>query len=186
MRPFEHYETMTLDEIKALPVKALAADDCALSAVVHVAEHADLACGDRGMGLRYSGLAFDWIKLKPDGKGLHWGGGMGGTRANAEPCLLARIGKPLRLDEGVHSVIMTPVGEHSEKPDEAYARMEQLFSGPRLELFARQPRDGWLTWGNEIARDQAPKPQAPAAETWDSMWSRPFDHGKLDGGGGAP
>ena len=45
---------------------------------------------------------------------------------------------------------MTPVGEHSEKPDEAYLRMQRLFGGPYLELFARKERPGWTVWGNEI------------------------------------
>jgi N6-adenosine-specific RNA methylase IME4 len=74
-----------------------------------------------------------------------------GRTTNPEPCLFAKIGNPLRLDAGVHSVIMAPVGAHSEKPDEAYRRMKKLFGGPRLELFARKPREGWHTWGNEIA-----------------------------------
>ena len=62
----------------------------------------------------------------------------------------SEFGSPLRLDEGVHSVIMEPIGAHSEKPDEAYSRMERLYGGPRLELFARKQREGWKTWGNEI------------------------------------
>jgi hypothetical protein len=45
---------------------------------------------------------------------------------------------------------MAPVGAHSEKSDEAYHRMERLYPGPRLELFARKKRDGWKTWGNEL------------------------------------
>jgi N6-adenosine-specific RNA methylase IME4 len=102
-------------------------------------------------GFRYTSLAFDWVKLTPSGEGLHWGNGYG-TRQNPEPCLLAKIGKPLRLDKGVHSVIMAPVRAHSEKPDEAYARMQKLFGGPYLELFARKERLGWKTWGDEIKR----------------------------------
>jgi N6-adenosine-specific RNA methylase IME4 len=111
-------------------------------------------------GFRFSGLAFDWIKLNPSGEGLHWGTGYG-THANPEPCMLAKLGNPLRLDEGVHSVIMTPVGHHSEKPDEAYSRMERLFGGPRLELFARRPRAGWITWGDELPFDPGAMPDTP-------------------------
>jgi N6-adenosine-specific RNA methylase IME4 len=150
---FPHYETMTLNEIKALPVAQLAAPDCALF----------LWCTWPNMpiwhevieawGFRYSALAFDWIKLNASGNGLHWGHGVSGTRSNPEPCLLARRGSPLRLDGGVHSVIITPVGAHSEKPDEAYARMQKLFGGPHLELFARKERAGWTVWGNEIRRE---------------------------------
>ena len=112
----DHYETMTIEEIKALPVGQLAADDCALCLWViwpfMPIWHEVIAA----WGFTYSGLAFDWVKLNTNGEGLHWGSGYG-TRANPEPCILAKIGSPLRLDEGVHSVIMAPVREHSEKPD---------------------------------------------------------------------
>jgi N6-adenosine-specific RNA methylase IME4 len=145
----EHYEPMPLDEIKAYPVAQLAADDCALFLWVTwplmAVWHEVIAA----WGFNYSGLAFDWLKLNKSGKGLHWGTGSG-TRANPEPCLLAKVGSPLRLDGGVHNVVITPVGAHSEKPDEAYARMQKLFGGPYLELFARKPRPGWKTWGNEL------------------------------------
>jgi N6-adenosine-specific RNA methylase IME4 len=142
---------MSLDEIKALPVGALAAEDCALFLWVTWPNMPVWESVLKAWGFKYSGLGFDWIKLNKNGNGLHMGGGKGGTRANSEPCLLGRIGSPLRLDEGVHSVIQTPVGAHSEKPDEAYRRMQQLFGGPYLELFARKERAGWTTWGNEIA-----------------------------------
>lgn len=152
-RTTDHYETMTIEEITALPIKTLAAEHCAVFVwgiwPYMPIWHDVLAAWD----LTYSGLAFDWVKLNADGEGLHWGTGYG-TRANPEPCILAKVGSPLRLDEGVHSVIMTPVGAHSEKPDEAYRRMRRLFGGPYLELFARKERDGWQTWGNEIARAQ--------------------------------
>jgi N6-adenosine-specific RNA methylase IME4 len=159
-RVTDHYETMTIEEIKALPIKALAAEHCAVFVWViwpfMPIWHDVLAA----WGLTYSGLGFDWIKLNGNGEGLHWGTGYG-TRANPEPCLLARIGSPLRLDEGVHSVIMAPVGKHSEKPDEAYARMERLFGGPRLELFARKPREGWHTWGDELPPLACDRPDFP-------------------------
>ena len=123
-RVTDHYETMTLDEIKALPIRALAADDCAVFCWViwplmpfwyPVLEAWDVT---------YSGLAFDWVKLTPDGERLHKGTGHN-TRQNPEPCILAKVGSPLRLDENVDAVItepeliVTPVGAHSEKPDEA-------------------------------------------------------------------
>jgi len=39
---------------------------------------------------------------------------------------------------------------HSEKPDEAHAMIERGSKGPYLELFARQRREGWTVWGNEV------------------------------------
>src|SRR6516162_1324574 len=150
---FNHYEMMSFDAIKALPVAKLAADDCALFLWGTWPNMPMWMPVIEAWGFTYSGLAFDWVKLNANGRGLHWGTGYG-TRANPEPCLLARRGNLLRLDEGVHSVIMAPVDAHSAKPDEAYRRMQRLYGAPYLELFARKPRDGWMTWGNEIPRER--------------------------------
>jgi N6-adenosine-specific RNA methylase IME4 len=158
--PTDHYETMTIEEIKALPIKALVAENCAVFCWVTWPFMPMWTSILDAWGVTFSGLAFDWIKLNRDGEGLHWGTGYG-TRANPEPCVLAKIGNPLRLDEGVHSIIMAPVGAHSEKPDEAYRRMERLFGGPRLELFARKPREGWHTWGDELPPLACDRPDFP-------------------------
>ena len=40
--------------------------------------------------------------------------------------------------------------KHSEKPEEAFILIESASPGPRLELFARRPREGWTVWGNEV------------------------------------
>ena len=42
-------------------------------------------------------------------------------------------------------------GRHSEKPVVAYQLIEKMSPGPRLEMFARDPRDGWDVWGNDEA-----------------------------------
>jgi N6-adenosine-specific RNA methylase IME4 len=42
--------------------------------------------------------------------------------------------------------------EHSRKPDETFARIEALYAGPYLEMFARQQRPGWTVWGNQTDR----------------------------------
>jgi N6-adenosine-specific RNA methylase IME4 len=39
---------------------------------------------------------------------------------------------------------------HSEKPAAVAQMIERLYDGPYVELFARQPREGWTTWGNQI------------------------------------
>ena len=74
------------------------------------------------------------------------------TRSNAEYCLIATKGKGLkRKSRSVSSVIMTPIEEHSKKPDEIRKRIESLFGDlPRIELFARQYAEGWDCWGNEV------------------------------------
>jgi len=49
------------------------------------------------------------------------------------------------------SVMTAPRAEHSEKPVVAHELIERMFpSLPKLELFARRPRDGWDVWGDEV------------------------------------
>ena len=151
-----HYDTWPLERIEALPVGALAADDCALLLWAVWPELDGALQVINAWGFEYKTHGFLWVKttesaesITLDGAGLHWGMGYA-TRSNTEVCLLAKRGEPLRLDEGVHSVIVAPAGQHSAKPDEAYRRIQRLYPGPYLELFARRPRDGWTVWGNEV------------------------------------
>jgi hypothetical protein len=74
------------------------------------------------------------------------------TRSNSELCLLATKGAPTRLATDVHQIVFAPVGEHSGKPQEVRRRIERLVAGPYLELYGREPVDGWTVWGNEIGR----------------------------------
>lgn len=73
------------------------------------------------------------------------------TRANVEQCLLATRGNPLRLAADVRRLIIDERREHSRKPDEVFHRIERLAKGPYLELFGRQTRPNWDSWGNESA-----------------------------------
>jgi N6-adenosine-specific RNA methylase IME4 len=72
------------------------------------------------------------------------------TRGNPELCLLAARGTGVqRLRRDVRELIIAPRRQHSQKPDEAYERIERLWPGPYLELFARNRRPGWQGMGNE-------------------------------------
>lgn len=157
-----HYDTMTLDEIKALPVADLAAPDAHLwfwtfGAFLELSFEVL-----RAWGFRYSSVGFTWVKLKGDhGDGppriisleeaFHVGLGKT-TRKGTEICLLARRGSPRRLSGAVREVILAPVREHSRKPDEAYDRIRRYADGPYLELFSRENREGWTTWGAEAGK----------------------------------
>ena len=152
-----HYDTQSLDAIKALPVGDLAADDCALFLWGVWPEHPGALEVIKAWGFEYKTVGFVWVKttgaaesVSLDGEGLHWGMGYW-TRANTEFCLFATRGSPPWLVKDVNQVILAPVGRHSEKPEETATRIERLLAGPYLELFARQSREGWTTWGNEVA-----------------------------------
>jgi hypothetical protein len=61
------------------------------------------------------------------------------------------LGKPARVDRGVPQLVVAPRREHSRKPDEVAERIERLLPGPYIELFARESRPGWDTWGNQTS-----------------------------------
>lgn len=80
---------------------------------------------------------------------------MGGgftTRKNAEFCLIGKRGRSVRVAKDVHEIIIAPRREHSRKPEETYTRIERYCAGPYLELFARQQRAGWESWGNQVEK----------------------------------
>ena len=110
-------------------------------------------------------MAFVWLKLNK--KSPTWFYGLGyWTRGNAEICLLAKRGKPKRRSAGVHQFIISPVEEHSKKPDVTRDKIIELAGDlPRVELFARQKTPGWDVWGNEVDSDLSLTPQETVSET---------------------
>ena len=101
-------------------------------------------------GFTYKSVAFVW--LKKNRKADSWFYGLGfWTRGNAEVCLLATRGHPKRQAANVHQFIISPIQEHSRKPEEAREKIVALMGDlPRVELFARQTPPGWDVWGNEV------------------------------------
>lgn len=145
-----HYPTMTVKDIKALPVAELADKDCALFLWITFPMLQEAWGVLEAWGFTYKSVAFVWIKQNRKAPTLFWGMGHW-TRANAELCVIATKGKPKRQSKGVHQVIISPVEEHSKKPDEVRKRIVELMGDlPRIELFARQITPGWDVWGNEV------------------------------------
>jgi N6-adenosine-specific RNA methylase IME4 len=150
------YSTMTLDDLKALPVADVAADDCLLVMWVvssHLPQALELGAT---WGFTYRSLGPIWPKEKHPGQpemfdeGPICELGMGyWFRQQAEISLVLGRGSPTRLNGGVRQMIFAPRQQHSRKPAEQYRRIESLVAGPYLELFARAPREGWTVWGNE-------------------------------------
>ncbi len=156
-RPQRFYNTMSLDAIKALPVPA--DKQC----------HLYLWCLSQHVDWGYE-VARAWgfepvilVTWKKPGLGV------GRFRCNTEHFLVARKGirhgQPFGLG-GRHAQASDgtcwdwpevpaddlhewPRGRHSQKPGEFYALVERLSPGPRLEMFARNRRDGWDGWGDQ-------------------------------------
>lgn len=146
----QHYPTMRLEDIKALPVSDFAAGDCVLFLWATFPMLKEALEVIDAWGFTYKTVAFTWVKENRKSPGLFWGLGYW-TRANAEVCLLATRGSPKRQSAAVHQVILSPVERHSKKPDEVQERIVTLMGDvSRVELFARQETPGWDVWGNEV------------------------------------
>jgi N6-adenosine-specific RNA methylase IME4 len=150
------YACQGIEWIKSLPVGHLAAPDCMLWLWATNPMLPDALDALRAWGFTFK-TAGHWVKRTKGGK-LAFGTGYI-FRCSGEPYLIGTIGTPsIRLRgvpgaRSIRSVIEAPVREHSRKPDEAYEAAEILSGGaPMLEMFSRQPRAGWDTFGDEALK----------------------------------
>lgn len=133
------YSAMSLDEIAALPVAELAADNA----------HLYLWTTNRYIRNAY-GVAESW-GFRPS-QLVTWckpvvGVGPGGAFAStSEFVVFARRGTP-SARRAPSTWFQWPRGVHSAKPAAFYDLVEQVSPGPYVELFAREPRLGWDHWG---------------------------------------
>ena len=140
-----HYPTMELAEICALPVESLAADNCMMFMWATNPKLTEAVAVLDCWGFTYR-TNFVWVKDKV-GMGYY-------ARGQHELLLVAKRGNiPAPAEsERVSSVFYTERTEHSAKPDEFYELIERQYPTlPKIELFARQSRDGWDVWGNEVS-----------------------------------
>ena len=145
------YDLMTVDEICNLPIRNISEDSSILFIWVTFPNLLDGMKVINAWGYTYKTCAFTWVKRKKKSEGWHFGMGYY-TRANAEICLLATKGKILeRISHSVPQIVDEPIAKHSEKPKIVADRIVELFGDiPRIELFARDKKDGWDSWGNEV------------------------------------
>lgn len=145
--PQAHYRTMSLEEIASLPVADLAREDCLIwlwCTAPMLNRQIEIMEG-WGFAFKSSGV---WVKTTTTGKIAF---GTGYLLRNAHECfVLGTRGNPETMSKSVRSALLAPVREHSRKPDESYAMAKSLVPyGRAAELFARESRDGFETWGNE-------------------------------------
>lgn len=160
----QHYPTLDLATLKALPVGDLAARDSLLIVWVLGSMLPQALELGEAWGFRFVTDGLWWLKQKlvdADQRDIFTGDiaapvkGLGyWFRKQGELSLVFSRGHPKRCDAGVPGVIVEPRREHSRKPDCQYERIEALVGGPYLELFARTQRPGWTSWGNDVERFQ--------------------------------
>jgi N6-adenosine-specific RNA methylase IME4 len=142
-RAERHYPTMSIDELCAMPIVDAVAQDAVLFMWVTSPLLAECWPVISAWGFKYKS-SFVWDKVR------HNFGHYNSvrhelllicTRGSCTPDASEKINSVQRIERSTR---------HSEKPEEFYDIIEKLYvSGLRLELFARQPRVGWDSWGNE-------------------------------------
>lgn len=148
--PEMHYDCMSLNDIKNLPVNDAAADDAALFMWVYEPLLKEGIEVMESWGFNYTSIAFNWVKKNKKSDSLFVGLGYT-TRKGMELCLYGRRGKALpRQDKGVRQVVVDRIREHSRKPDCIRDDIVRLYGDlPRLEMFSRTKTDGWDVFGNQ-------------------------------------
>jgi N6-adenosine-specific RNA methylase IME4 len=144
--PENHYRTMQLADIAAMPVGNLAAKNCVLWLwATHPMVDQQISVM-RAWGFRFvtSGV---WVKRTKHGK-LAFGPGYR-LRSASEPFLIGTNGAP-ETCKSIRTVVEGLAREHSRKPEEAYAEAERMCPGARrADLFSRTTRPGWTAWGDQ-------------------------------------
>lgn len=158
--PQAQYSTMSLADVKALPVgDLLAPGGIAILwttwPLVAIGAHADVV---KAWGLKPV-TGGGWAKRTVNGK-LRWGPGYI-ARTVHEPYIIASLpdadwrGASFpNLVETLESLSLDGLArEHSRKPEEFYGLVESAYpDARRIDVFARQSRAGWSTWGNEATK----------------------------------
>jgi N6-adenosine-specific RNA methylase IME4 len=137
------YPTMPIEEIYALPVEKISAPDCILFLWVTTPF---LEKGLRVLGAWGFDYRTSMVWVKPSIGPGQW------VRQRHEYLLIGVRGN-IPTPEGKNkpdSVIEAPREEHSKKPEVVYNIIESMYPElPKVELFCRNPREGWVAWGNE-------------------------------------
>lgn len=155
-RRLHRYRTMALDEIKALPVPDLAADQSHLYLWVPNALLPDGLAVMAAWGFTYK-TNIVWYKVRQDGGPD--GRGVGFYFRNVTELLLFGVRGRMRTREAGRrqvNLISSLKQQHSRKPDASYTLIEACSPPLYLELFARYTRPGWSQWGDQLGTLVAP------------------------------
>ncbi|CAN5850476.1 hypothetical protein BH24CHL6_BH24CHL6_12180 [soil metagenome] len=151
------YDTLTVAQIAALPVREIVGDKSHLYLWTPNALVPDAIKVLEAWGFAYKSMLI-WHKVRKDGGSD--GRGVGFYFRNVTETVLFGVRGSLRtFAPGRRQVnlLATRKREHSRKPDELYKIVEECSPGPFLELFARYPRPGWSAWGDEADPTVTPK-----------------------------
>lgn len=153
----QQYQTMSLEDLKKLPINTIADDNCILfmwATWPNIQAALDVI---KSWGFEYKTCAFVWEKMDKTNNTLKKYGLGWYTRSNTEFVLLGRKGKFERKSAAVQQIVKSTISKHSQKPHEVRERILKLCGDiPRIELFARTRVHGWDVWGNDEKLESQP------------------------------
>lgn len=161
-----HYDTLDINQIAAFPAEDYTSDDCILFmwATKDFRADAEMLFGKFGFIFK---TEFIWVKIKKgtlipvldtgdfpaiDADELRIGMGHYNRLCHEHLLVGIKKGSKTRLKNGSReaSVFFAPISKHSKKPVLAYELVERNAEPPYLEVFARNTRTNWVSWGNEV------------------------------------
>ena len=146
----KHYRIMTLADIMALPVRQLLKDNAVILLWTTGAMLAQAVAVMEAWGITFK-TELAWRKVRRNGK-VRMGCGFW-ARTMHEPILLGTVGKPRKFTLALPSSFDGIAREHSRKPDQFYQMITDRTPGlRRADLFAREKREGWDAWGDEVEK----------------------------------
>lgn len=144
-----HYDTMTTDELKEIPIDDISEKDSLLYIWIVSPMLPDALEVMTAWGFVYSTVGFIWYKQKANPG--HY------TLSECELCLIGKKGKipELRGARNIRQFLSKERSKHSKKPSEIRYRIEKMFPNhTRIELFSRDKIEGWDCWGNQVPTDE--------------------------------
>lgn len=145
------YKTMSIKEIKKLPIKEITEKDAICFMWVtdsHLKEGIELL---EAWGFKYKTIGFNWIKYS--NKGNLYFNVAPWTLKSWEVCLIGTKGSMSKYKKtnNIKGLLQEERTKHSKKPIETANRINELFGDEsKIELFARDTKEGWDYWGNEV------------------------------------
>jgi len=138
----QKYPTMPVEDICNISVQELITDKAILFLWVTNAfiKEGLQVCSSWGFNYKTN---FAWIKNS--GPSIGWF-----TKSRHELLFIATKGEGMHPKEKHISWFEYKTSKHSKKPIQIYEMIESMYSGPYIELFARNKREDWKSWGNEL------------------------------------
>ena len=139
-----HYPVMNIEEICKLGqwIQGIADKNCVLFMWITSSKLNEVWDVIRDWGFQYK-TSMIWVKTRILGMGFWF-------RVQYELCLICTMGKPKPFYCSVPNIFFAPVTRHSRKPERFFQLIDPLIERPAIELFAREKREEWDVWGEEV------------------------------------